>query len=75
MVRLLLVRHGQADSEPGRYWGHTDVPLSAQGIWQAKCLRDRIAGETITAVYSSDLRRARDTAAIIALPLAIPVVS
>ena len=75
MTRLLLVRHGEVESDKlGRYWGHTDIPLSAQGVRQAKMLRQRLVSENITAVYSSDLRRALDTAAAIAAPHRVPVV-
>ena len=75
MTRLLLVRHGEVESDKlGRYWGHTDIPLSAEGIRQAKMLRQRLADEKITAVYSSDLRRTLDTAATIAAPHRVSVV-
>ena len=74
MVRLLLVRHGAVPSDGAdRYWGRTDVPLSEHGMRQAELLSQRLASENIAAVYSSDLRRARDTAAIIAEPHDVPV--
>ncbi len=75
MARLLLVRHGEIESmNPPRYWGHTNVRLCAEGMRQAQKLCRRLANETITAIYSSDLRRALDTAAIIAVPHQVPVV-
>jgi len=49
-----------------RYWGRSDVKLSAAGIEQAEKLCDRLAVEKIDAVYSSDLERALVTAEIIA---------
>ena len=67
MSRLLLVRHGNTElNSAERYWGHTDVRLSAAGLKQAERLRRRLADEKIGAVYSSDLSRARVTAEIIA---------
>ena len=75
MARLLLVRHGDVESDtPGRYWGHSDIPLSAEGIRQAGKIRERLATEKIVAIYSSDLRRALNTATIIAIPHQVPVV-
>lgn len=67
MSRLLLVRHG--DTELGstlRYWGQSDVKLSAVGLKQAERLRDRLATERIDAIYTSNLRRASASAEIIA---------
>jgi len=67
MSRLLLVRHGRTKlHQADRFWGSTDIALSDIGIWQAEKLRDRLAGEKINAVYSSNLSRAHATAEIIA---------
>jgi len=67
LSRLLLVRHGDTELDSGRrYWGHTDVKLSADGFKQAEKLRDRLATEKIDAVYSSELQRALATAKTIA---------
>ena len=67
MTRLLLVRHGETElNSAERYWGHSDVKLSALGIRQAEGLRDRLAAEQIDAIYSSDLKRALVTAKTIA---------
>ena len=67
MSRLLLARHGDTELDSAhRYWGRTDVKLSADGLRQAERLRDRLAGEKIGAVYSSDLKRALVTAETIA---------
>jgi alpha-ribazole phosphatase len=67
LSRLLLVRHGETERNSAqRYWGRTDVRLSPAGIRQAERLRDRLAGEPLSAVYASDLRRASATAEIIA---------
>ena len=67
MTRLLLVRHGETElNSAERYWGQSDVKLSALGLRQAERLRDRLAAQKIDAVYSSDLQRALATARIIA---------
>ena len=70
MATLILVRHGETDwNRDGRWQGHADAPLNDRGRAQARTLADELAGENVAAVYSSDLSRARETAAIIAQPL------
>ena len=67
MTRLLLVRHGETELQSSlRYWGRTDVALGAFGLHQAEQLRDRLAMEHVDTIYSSELKRAADTAGIIA---------
>jgi alpha-ribazole phosphatase len=73
-MRLLLVRHGEtAWNAAARLQGQSDLPLSACGQRQAVALAHTIATESVQAVYSSDLRRARQTAHRIATTLALPV--
>ena len=75
MTTLLLVRHGETDwNAAGRLQGHTDRPLNEYGRRQARELAERLVGERIAAVYTSDLARARETAEIIAAPLGLEVV-
>jgi broad specificity phosphatase PhoE len=75
MNRLLLVRHGDIAADMSRYWGHTDVPLSSNGLKHAEKLRDRLASEKIDIVHSSDLKRTLDTATIIAMPHRLAVIT
>ena len=76
MARLLLVRHGEAkENSNGRFWGRTDVELSDVGLRQAERLRDRLASEDISIVYSSDLRRALQTAQAIASRYELSVIA
>ena len=75
MTTLLLVRHGETDwNAEGRLQGQTDRPLSDFGRRQARQLADEMADEELEAIYSSDLSRARETAAIVAERLGLPVV-
>ena len=67
MPRLLLVRHGNTKgNSAARFWGQTDVALSAAGIAQVEQIADHLVEEKIDAIYSSQLRRATATANIIA---------
>ncbi len=68
-TQILLVRHGQtAWNEPGeRIRGRSDVPLSEEGLAQARATARYIAARwPLTAVYSSPLSRAMETARAIA---------
>ncbi|MGZ3424358.1 MAG: histidine phosphatase family protein [Polyangiales bacterium] len=74
MKRLLLVRHGETEwNRQGRFQGHTDIELNEEGRAQARSLAARLLGKDIVAVASSDLRRAHETAKILAEPLSLPV--
>jgi probable phosphoglycerate mutase len=68
-TRLLLVRHGQSTwNAEGRWQGHSDPPLSRLGERQARTGAATVADLGITAVFSSDLLRARQTAELLAPP-------
>lgn len=74
MTTVYLARHGESDWNVARRWqGHADRPLTEAGREQARTLADRLAAVGIEAVYSSDLRRARDTAATVAERLGLEV--
>lgn len=72
---LLLIRHGEtAWNAEHRIQGHLDIPLSATGIRQAASLGQRLAAETVTAIYSSELARAWLTAVPFAARLGLDIV-
>jgi broad specificity phosphatase PhoE len=74
VTTVYLARHGQSDwNAAGRWQGHADRPLTALGLRQAADLAEELAGVTLDAVYSSDLRRARETAAAVAGPRGLTV--
>ncbi|MBC8016138.1 MAG: alpha-ribazole phosphatase [Sporomusaceae bacterium] len=67
MTKVIFVRHGETLwNHSKRYQGHSDIPLNEKGIQQAKKVAQRLAGQRISAVYSSDLIRAVQTAEVIA---------
>ena len=79
-TRLLVIRHGQsADADPAQPFalvdGHGDPALSIEGRAQADALAERLAGEPITEIYISKLRRTAETAAPLAARLGlVPVI-
>jgi len=77
MRRILLARHGEtAWNALGKLQGHTDIALNDVGRDQARALAASFRDAGITAIWTSDLSRARETGEIIAdlLGLAAPTV-
>lgn len=69
-----LIRHAESVwNALGRWQGQADPGLSARGREQAAALARRLAGAGLEAVVTSDLRRARETAALLADALGLPV--
>ncbi len=67
MTTVYLARHGESDwNAANRFQGHSDRPLTELGRRQAEALAAELAAiATLSAIYSSPLRRALDTAAIV----------
>lgn len=73
-MQIVLVRHGATDwNLQGRCQGSTDRELSGAGIRQAEQIATLLRNEEIHAIYSSHLRRARQTAEFISQPHELPV--
>jgi len=74
VTNVLLVRHGQSKGNAERrFGGHTATPLSARGRNQAEATARTLRSESLTAIYSSDLARAMDTAKPLANMTRLPV--
>jgi probable phosphoglycerate mutase len=79
MGKLILVRHGRTvlntadDHERLRGW--LEVPLDEQGLREAEGTAQHVARYPVAQIYTSDLLRARQTAAAVANATGAPVFS
>lgn len=75
MNRLLLVRHGENQANLTKEFSHRliDYPLTARGRLQAEQTAAYLSAYPVTQVYASPLKRARETAEIIAAELGVSV--
>ncbi len=72
---LYLVRHGETvDNASQTMQGQTQGELNERGILQAQELSEEWKDREIDVIVSSDLKRAVDTAAIVAAPHGLEVV-
>ena len=73
-TNVLLIRHGQSEGNAERrFGGHTATPLSSRGRKQAQATARSLKSEPITAIYSSDLARAMETALPLSKLTGLPV--
>jgi 2,3-bisphosphoglycerate-dependent phosphoglycerate mutase len=76
VTKLYLVRHGQsAGNAEGRFGGHSPTPLSELGKKQADAVAKALAKEGVSAIYSSDLHRAVQTAEPLSRLTGVPVIA
>jgi probable phosphoglycerate mutase len=76
VTRVLLARHGATTlSAEDRFAGSSDVPLSEEGVEQARRLGERLRDEPIAAVYCSDMHRAMRTAEAIVQPQRLNIIT
>lgn len=65
-MKFILIRHGSTRwNEEKKYCGITDTPLSKKGLAQARKLKKFFKDRSVDIVYSSDRKRAIQTARII----------
>src|SRR5687768_3886998 len=73
-THVLLIRHGQSQGNAERrFGGHTATPLSPRGRKQASATAEALKNDSITAIYSSDLARAVETAQPLATLSRLPI--
>jgi probable phosphoglycerate mutase len=67
-TRIIAIRHGEtAWNVDTRIQGQLDIPLNERGQWQAAQLAEALATQDpLDAVYTSDLKRAHQTASAVA---------
>ena len=67
-TRIIAIRHGEtAWNVDTRIQGQLDIPLNDRGQWQAAQLAEALATQDpLDAVYTSDLKRAHQTASAVA---------
>ncbi|KAG9450843.1 hypothetical protein H6P81_010808 [Aristolochia fimbriata] len=75
-AEVIVLRHGETTwNASGKIQGHLDVELNDIGRQQAAAVADRISKEfNVSAIYSSDLKRAYETAQIISKSCGLPEV-
>jgi probable phosphoglycerate mutase len=73
-THVLLIRHGQSEGNAERrFGGHTATPLSPRGRKQAHATAQALKDDSVTAIYSSDLARAIETAKPLATLIGLPI--
>lgn len=66
-MKIYLIRHGQTDwNVAGKIQGRTDIPLNDTGRRQAQCLARGMEKRLVVQVFTSTLKRAEETARVIA---------
>ena len=73
-MKLYFVRHGESEANTLRVISNRESPfgLTALGKQQALILADRLKDIPLTAIYSSPIRRARETAEILSQSFHLP---
>ncbi len=72
MTGLLFIRHAETDMA-GTFCGHSDPPINAAGQQQVTQMISTLTSENFDEIYSSDLRRAVDTANLLSQTFAAPI--
>src|SRR5690606_18894556 len=71
---FLFMRHGQTHANAeDTICGHTDLPLDAAGLRQARAAAQHLMGVGIAQIIASPLARARQTAHVVAHSVGVPV--
>lgn len=73
-MRIYFVRHGESEANIAHIFSNRDLPhrLTEKGLAQAQALADMLCSQSITAIYSSPIPRAHQTAEIVANMCGLP---
>lgn len=75
LMQLLLIRHAESQgNHEGRLQGRKEFPLTERGARQAQLLAERLLASQVSAIYSSPIRRAHDTAAAVGAKVGLDVI-
>lgn len=75
-MRLIMTRHGETQWNVERKTqGRSDTVLTENGMEQARALSRRIGSIPFDCVYTSPLKRARETARILAQSRSVPIIN
>ena len=74
MSPILFIRHAETDMA-GTFCGHSDPPVNIRGRQQIQELLKLLEGETLDAIYASDLQRAATTGEALAAAFSAPLVT
>ncbi len=73
-TKIVLTRHGETDwNRDRRFQGQADIVLNETGRAQVRALAAALAGERFDIAYTSPLRRAAESAAILGAALGVEV--
>ncbi|MBE0684989.1 MAG: histidine phosphatase family protein [Anaerolineaceae bacterium] len=73
---IYLIRHGETDwNLEQKYQGQQDIPLNSTGIKQARLIAESLNGHHFSALYSSDLMRAFQTAQEIGKKIKLSIIT
>ena len=74
-MKIYLCRHGETDhNKNGIIMGHLPIPLNTKGKKQSKNLAKELENKGIEIIFSSDLKRAKETTEIINSVLNVPII-
>ena len=74
-MKLYIIRHGETDwNVKRRFQGHSDIPLNEEGRRLAYLTAEALKEVPFTRIYTSPLKRASETAAIIKGVRQIPII-
>ncbi len=76
MVKIILIRHGETDfNKQDKEWGQgNEIPLNDWGVQQSEKLAKKIQEIKFEKIFSSDLKRAIQTAEIVRKTIGIPII-